>query len=66
METRVSMEHWMVLSYLKGVGVSRNRKYCKRWTTWPIVAPKGGPMQEEDAIFNNLRKEFKKPTRTAW
>ena len=39
--------------------------YYKSQTTWTIVAPKGGPMQEVYAIFNNLRKEVKKPTWTA-
>ena len=55
-EPRVLTDHRMILAELKGGGVRINLKYCKGSTTWPIVTPKGGPMWEEDAIFDNLRK----------
>lgn len=65
-ETRVLTEHRMILVGLKGYRVSRNRNYCNGRSIWPIVAPKGATIQEEDAIFNNLKNGVKKSIRTAW
>ena len=58
-------DHRMILTKLKGYRVSRNRKYCEGWSTCPILLPKGVPMQEEDTIFSDLKKEVKKSTWTA-
>ena len=55
----------MILTELKGDGVSINRKYCKERSIWIIVAPKWSPIQNEDMILKYLKKEVKKPTRTA-
>ena len=65
-ESRLLVGHQMILAEIKWDGVSIIHKYYKGRTTWPIVAPKGETMWEEDVIFNNLRKEVKKPMGTEW
>ena len=64
-EPRVLTDHQMILAELKGYGLRINCKYFRGRTTWLIVAPKWGPIHEEDAIFNDLQKEVKKPMRKA-
>ena len=53
-EPRSLRDHMMILAELKGDGESRNFNYCKGGTTWHIADPKRGPIQEEDAIFEEL------------
>ena len=54
-EPRVSTDHWMILAKLKGYGVRRNLRYCKRRYIWTIVAPKWVPTQGGDANPKNLK-----------
>ena len=61
---RGSTFHQMILSELKRDRVRINHNYCKGSTIWPIVAPNGFPIPEEDSILNELRKEINKPMRT--
>ena len=65
-EPRGSTDYLIILAELKGGGVTINHKYFKGRTTWTIVAPKGVPMQEENEIFNDLRKEVNKTVRSEW
>ena len=46
----------MILSNLKEEGDKRNHRYCKSYNIWPIVTPKGEPMQEGDSHFSDLKK----------
>ena len=50
-ELGLSTDHQMIMSELKGGEVRRNRRYFKGKYIWTILAPKGGPIQEEEAIF---------------
>ena len=51
----------MIMSKFGEVGVRRNRGYCKARSIWPIVATKGGPMQDRATHSSNLKKAVKKP-----
>ena len=46
----------MILEKLNGVRIRKNRRYFRERSICPIVAPKGGPMQEGDAHFSDLKK----------
>ena len=61
----MSTEHRMILAKLKRYRIRRNQRYCKECPIWPILAPKGVPMHEGGAKSNDIKKEVKKPTRTA-
>ena len=58
----MSTDNRIILEKLNGDRVRRNPRYCKERSMWPIVAPKGGPIQEGDAHFSDLKKEVKKTT----
>ena len=65
-DPRLFTDHQMILAELRGGGGERrNHKYCMGGTSCTIAAPNRGPMQEEDATFNDLQKEVKKPTHTS-
>ena len=52
----------MIMADIRGGREWRNIKYFREKYSWPIAAPKRGPMCEEDATFNDIQKEVNKPT----
>ena len=64
-EPQVSTDHRMILVELSGCGDWRKSKNCRERSSCPIEAVNRGQMGEEDATFDELQKEIKKPMFTA-
>ena len=61
----------MIMAELRGCGEHRNQKICRNRASWTIADLTWGGIYEEDATFNDLIKEVKKPmykaqARTIW
>ena len=65
-EPQVSTEHWMILAELRGCRDRKNIRYCRGRAYWPIADLNRGTMRKEDARFDYILQEVKKPPCKAW
>ena len=54
-ETHLHTDHWMVLAVIRREGETRNHRYLRGCTLWPIQRDTIRPQIEREAAFNILK-----------